>query len=193
MCEYRDPADDGILGPIQSAKDINALTFGTLLDILIQKQRVKEFVALYFDGVGSWFTIIERASFEEQLEAEWEQLPAEMSILALCMALVARPPNQKPSKVGDTAYLSTKAILSLVQSKVPISIPMLQAELLVALYEFSQSMPQQAYLSLGRCFQMTKALSWHELAFWTNARKAERPTELKLCSILWWAIVHVDW
>ena len=74
---------------------------------------------------------------------------------------IARPPNQKSSKgMGDIAYHTTKAIVNLVQSKVPMSVPMLQAELLVTLYELSQSMPDQAYLSLGRCVQMTKAFKW---------------------------------
>jgi hypothetical protein len=65
--------------------------------------------------------------------------------MALSMALIARPPNQKSSKgMGDIAYHTTKAIVNLVQSKVPMSVPMLQAELLVTLYELSQSMPEQA-------------------------------------------------
>ncbi|AEO70175.1 85e784a5-aa62-49f1-8cce-aec5911353d2 [Thermothielavioides terrestris] len=191
-CEYKDPAEDGLFGPINSAKDIHSLAFGTLLDILITRPRVMEAVDQYFAGVNSWFTIVERASFEERLEAAWAKLPAEDSILALCMALIARPPNQRPSKIGDTVYLSTKAILSLVQCKVPMSVPLLQAELLVALYEFSQSMPQQAYLTLGRCLQMTKAFGWHNVEFWSDDRKAAMPRELKLCSILWWAIVYVD-
>ncbi len=110
------------------------------------------------------------------------------------MALIARPPNQKSSKgMGDTVYHSTKAILSLVQSKVPLSVQLLQAELLVAMYEYSHSKPQQAYLSLGRCLQMTKALEWHNPDFWSAERQASMPRDLKLNSILWWAIVYVDW
>ncbi|KAK4153243.1 hypothetical protein C8A00DRAFT_34014 [Chaetomidium leptoderma] len=192
-CEYKDSSDDGVFGPISSAKDIHSLAFGTLLDILVNKPRVKEAVSLYFNGVNTWFTVIERANFERQLETSWDNLPAEASAMALCMALIARPPNQKPSRgMGDTVYHSTKAILSLIQSKVPMSVQLLQAELLVAMYEFSQSMPQQAYLSLGRCLQMTKAFGWHNGTFWTAAQQASMPMELKLYSILWWAIVYVD-
>jgi hypothetical protein len=192
-CEFKDPSEDGLFSPIYSAKSIDTLTFGTLLDVLITKQRVKEAVSLYFRGVNTWFTIIEKAGYERQLGAAWDKLPAEASVLALCMALIARPPNQKSSKMGDTVYHTTKAILSLVQSKVPMSVPLLQAELLVAMYEFSQSMPQQAYLSLGRCLQMTKAFGWHGAVFWAEDRKASMARDLKLYSILWWAIVYLDW
>jgi hypothetical protein len=193
-CEYKDPCDDGVYGPISAAKDIHSLTFGTLLDILVNKPRVKESVSLYFNGVNTWFNIIERASFERDLEARWDNLPAETSAMALCMALVARPPNQKSSKgMGDTVYPTTKAILGLVQSKLPMSVHMLQAELLVAMYEFSHAMPQQAYMSLGHCLQMTKAFGWHNVAFWSPDRQASKTGELKLNSILWWAIVYLDW
>ncbi|KAL2166908.1 hypothetical protein VTG60DRAFT_2016 [Thermothelomyces hinnuleus] len=192
-CEYRDPGDDGVFGPISAARDIHSLAFGTLLDILVNKQGIKEAISSYFDGVNTWFTVVERAAFERELEANWGNLQAETSAMALSMALIARPPNQKSSKgMGDTVYLSTKAILSLVQSKVPISTKMLQAELLVAMYEFSHSMPQQAYLSLGRCLQMTKAMGWHDPTFWALEKQISRPADLKLCSILWWAIVYVD-
>ena len=193
-CEYKDPSDDGLFSPISSAKDVHSLAFGTLLDILVNKPRVREAVSLYFNGVHTWFTIIERASFERELEDSWDNLSAEMSVLTLCMALMARPPNQKPSKgLGDAVYHSTKAILSLVQSKVPMSVQLLQTELLVAMYEFSHSMPQQAYLSLGRCLQMTKAFGWHNNAFWSLENLVAKPGEFKLYSILWWALVYVDW
>ncbi|KAK4147823.1 uncharacterized protein C8A04DRAFT_24378 [Dichotomopilus funicola] len=192
-CEYRDPSDDGILGPISAAKDIHSLTFGTLLDVLVNKPRVKEAVSMYFNGVNSWFTIVERATFDRDLEANWGSLKAETSVLALCMALVTYPPNQRTSKgMGDTAYPSTKAIMTLIRSKNPPSLQLLQAELLVALYEFSHSMPHQACLSLGTCLQMTKTFGWHKPDFWSPERQISKPAELKLCSILWWAIVYLD-
>ncbi|KAK4243483.1 hypothetical protein C7999DRAFT_18162 [Corynascus novoguineensis] len=184
-CEYKDPGDDGVYGPISAAKDVHSLAFGTLLEILVHKQRIRETVSSYFDGVNTWFTIIERQSFERELEANWGSVQAETSAAALCMALVARPPNQKSSKgLGDNLYSSTKAILSVVQSRVPVSIKMLQAELLVALYEFSHSMSQQAYFTLGRCLQMTKALGWHREGFWALDKQVSAPANLKLCSIL---------
>jgi hypothetical protein len=195
-CVYRDQADDGLHGPILSGKDVHSVAFGTLLDIHHNKPKVKEAVSKYFDGVNTWFTVVERTSFEEQLETFWDGLSAEASVLALCMALIASPPNQKQSKgMGDTTYHSIKTVLAFVQSKIPKSVQVLQAELLVALYEFSHGMPEQAYRSLGNCLQTTKMLGWHNSNFWAidNQVSLHRLRELKLCSILWWAIVYVDW
>ncbi|KAK4129206.1 hypothetical protein N657DRAFT_639781 [Parathielavia appendiculata] len=197
ICEYKDPSDDGAFSPISSAKDIDTYAYGTLMEIHHNKSKVMDAVSLYFDGINTWFTIIERVSFEAQLESTWDDLSAETSIMVLCMALVALPSNQKQGRgMADATYTSIKSVLSAVQSELPIpmSVPLLQAELLVALYEFSHSMPQQAYLSLGRCFQMTRALGWHDSAFWSSVEHGE-PTmlrQLKLKSILWWAIVYID-
>ncbi|KAK4100692.1 hypothetical protein N658DRAFT_427224 [Parathielavia hyrcaniae] len=194
-CEYKDPSDDGLFSPISSARDIHSMTIGTLLEIHHNKQKVMDAVSLYFGGANTWFTIVERASFEAHLESTWDDLSAETSVVALCMALVAQPPNQKQSKgMSDATYTSVKSALSAVQSELPMSVPLLQAELLVAMYEFAHSMPQQAYLSLGRCFQMTRAFGWHNAAFWSSAQAAEPAVlrQLKLYSILWWAIVYVD-
>jgi fumarate reductase subunit D len=194
---YRDQADDGLHGPILSGKDVHSVAFGTLLDIHHNRSKVHDAVWQYFNGVNTWFTIVERASFEDQLETSWDNLPAEASILALCMALIALPANQKQSKgMGDTAYHSIKAVLAFVQSKITKSVQLLQAELLIALYEFSHGMPEQAYRSLGNCLQTTKMLGWHDSNLWcaiNNQMSLPRLRELKLYSILWWAIVYVDW
>ncbi|KAJ4296979.1 hypothetical protein N0V88_003895 [Collariella sp. IMI 366227] len=192
ICEHKDPSEDGFALTICAAKNVDSLAFGNLLENLLTHQGTREAVSAFFSGVHTWFPIVERAGFEQELETTWGNLSAGMSILTLAIALVARPPNSRPSKLGDSTYHSTKTVLSLVQSKAPLSTQLLQAELLVALYEFSQSMPQQAYMSVGRCLHITRALRWHETWFWTAERQATMPRELKLCSILWWATVYLD-
>jgi hypothetical protein len=157
------------------------------------RQGLERAVSSYFAGVNTWFTIVERATFEKQLSETWQNPSAETCALALCMSMIARPPNPTPgSVVQDSVYQTAKSLLGLIQSSVPMSTQLLQAELLVSMYEFSHSLPQQAYLTLGRCFQMTKAFGWHNKLFWAVERKQSMPRELKLCSILWWSIVYVD-
>ena len=190
-----------LLTVIESVKDIHAMAFRAVLDAHGSNQnRIDQAVASYFKGVNTWFTIIEQTSFEPQTKDLATDPSAETCSLVLCMSLIANPPKQttKPSGrnrnqgLGDNIYHSCKAIMSLVQSKLPMTIPFLQAELLIAMYEYSQSMPQQAYMTLGHCFHITKVLGWHNRSFWAIERQAAAPREMKLCSILWWAIVYLD-
>ncbi|KAL2017656.1 hypothetical protein VTK56DRAFT_1870 [Thermocarpiscus australiensis] len=173
--------------------DVHCLASRTVLDILRDQQSVKQAVSCYFEGVNTWFTIIDQASFEAQLESVWKSPSAEPCVLGLCMSMIARPPDLNSSSgMRDSVYFSAKTLLSLVESKLPMTTQLLQAELLVALYESCHSMPEQAYLSLGRCLHMTRVLGWHNREFWFENRQGATPGTLKLASILWWAIVFVD-
>lgn len=184
-----------LFASMDSTEDIHSFAFRCLPDILGHRPAIEHVVASYFGGVNTWFTIIERSSFTAAVEAMWETPSAETAVLLVCMRLILRAPTDNTAAAGmaDSLYLSAKTMLSLVQSKVPLSIPLLQAELIVAMYEYSHSMPQQAYMTVGRCFQITKAFGWHYEPFWSEERQSLAPAHLKLCSILWWAVVYIDW
>ncbi|KAL2258118.1 hypothetical protein VTK26DRAFT_8700 [Humicola hyalothermophila] len=190
---------------VELAKDIHSLAFTTLLATHRTPQQVEQTVASYFKSVNTWFAVIEQTDFAKQLAAMWENPTADTCVLVLCISVIARAPappspesspkskpKRSPKGLGDNAYHCAKATLALVQSKLSVTRMLLQAELLIAMYEFSNGMLQQAYLSLGRCVQITKVLGWHNSQFWTLDRQAAEARDLKLCSILWWAIVHLD-
>ncbi|KAK4136636.1 hypothetical protein BT67DRAFT_373791 [Trichocladium antarcticum] len=201
-CQYVDLAllRGNLLGAIESVKDVHALAFRAVLDAHgLNQNRVDQAISSYFKGVNTWFTIVDQSRFEPQARDLATNPSAETCVLVLCMSLIANPPKPRtgPSRtrsqgLGDDPYHFSKAILSLVQSKLPTAIPLLQAQLLIAMYEYSQSMPQQAYMSLGQCFQIAKMLGWHKRQFWSVERQAAAPRDMKLCSILWWSIVHLD-
>ncbi|KAK0734308.1 hypothetical protein B0T26DRAFT_64377 [Lasiosphaeria miniovina] len=185
--------NQALFAPMDSAEDIHSFAFRCLSEIVGGQRQVDYVASHYFLGVNTWFTVVERESFNRQLEDLWTTPSAETCALILSMRLITRVPDQNnPGGMGDSLYLSVKTTLSVIQTKIPLSIPLLQAELLVAMYEFSHSMSQQAYMTAGRCFQMSKAFNWHYKPFWSEERQRLNPRDLKLFSILWWAIVYVD-
>ncbi|KAK4195830.1 hypothetical protein QBC40DRAFT_15519 [Triangularia verruculosa] len=182
---------------IRSADNINTYALQCVFDILDNRQGIEQVILAFFEGPNAcWFSIIDRSNFEDLLEDLWTNPLAETCVLILCMSLIASPPISSPSPAAmrDGGYQATKALLTLVQSQssLPMAIPFLQAELLVAMYEYSQALPQQAYLSVGRCFQMSRALGWQEKSHWSPDKLATIPRILKLHSILWWAMVYID-
>jgi hypothetical protein len=183
-----------LFASMDSTEDVHSFVCRCVTDILGHRQGIDRVVASYFSTVNTWFTIIERSALGASLEEIWTTPSAETAVLLMCMRLAIRIPTlDSVVGMGDSFYLSAKTLLSLVQTKLPLSITLLQAELLVAMYEFSHAMPQQAYMTTGRCFQMTKAFGWHYEPFWSDERQSSVPRELKLCSILWWAVVYMDW
>ncbi len=183
-----------LFAAMDSGETVHTFAMRCLRDVMGSRQGVENVVAYYFNNTNTWFTIVEKESFDSQLEDMWTAPSAEMGAVILCMFLMTRSPQENPvSGMSDALYVSAKTLLSLVQSKVPLSLLLLQAHLLMAMYEFSHSMPQQAYMSIGTCCQMSKAFGWHGKLFWTEERQSIAPRDLKLCSILWWAIVFIDW
>ncbi|KAK4175443.1 hypothetical protein QBC36DRAFT_331440 [Triangularia setosa] len=186
-----------LVASIRSADNINSYALHCVFDILESRQGIEQAVSAFFEGPNAcWFGIVDRSNFESLLEDMWTNPSAETCVLILCMSLITRLSTSSPSPttMGDGVYPSAKALLGLVQSQssLPMSISFLQAELLVAMYEYTQALPQQAYLSVGRCFQMSRALGWQDKLYWGPDNMATMPKILKLHSILWWAMVYID-
>ncbi|KAK3987018.1 hypothetical protein QBC44DRAFT_310723 [Cladorrhinum sp. PSN332] len=183
-----------LVGSIRSAMDIHHLAFRSMMEIVGDRQGIEQAVSSYFTVAHTWMTILDRSNFERQIESIWQNPSAETCVLVICMALLARPSISTPNfPLGDSNYHSVKALLSLVHSSgQTLTTASIQAELLIAQYEYSNGLPQQAYFSVGRCFQMSRASGWHGKLFWEESRRQNLSSELKLASTLWWAIVHID-
>ncbi len=191
-CNYREQSDDGIFNLLSSAKNIGTLGFGTLIDVRFTKLGVSRAVSTFFDRAGTWFPVIDKGFLEARLESEWKNLPVEVSTLVLCMDALDNPPNHLPSKgIKDTAYKAAKVMVEFALDDQPTSIELLQAQLLLAKYQFAQNLPRQAYRSLGDCIDMARELGWLNPSFWAPG-SLERANQLLRCSILWHTIVYLD-
>ena len=179
---------------LDSGESIHSFMVRSLIEIVGQRPKAEYVVSLYFGSVNTWFTIIERTRFDTQVEEMWTAHSAETALLVICMMLITRAPHADlAAGMDDHLYLTAKAAYTLVQSRVPLSTPLLQAKLLIALYEYSHALSQQAYVSLGNCAQMSKAFGWYTANYWSHDRQRLLPAEMKLSSILSWAVVYVDW
>ncbi|KAK3904736.1 hypothetical protein C8A05DRAFT_31449, partial [Staphylotrichum tortipilum] len=192
-CRYRDPSDnDGLCDVLSTAKDIHSTAFSTLLEVMDTRKDVMAAVNAYFGRTGSWFHVVERDSLERRLDAEWENLPAQVSIIVLCMILLDNsfsPPGEKG--ITDAVYHSAKFLVGLAQVLLPISTETLQTQLLLAQYEFAQGLPDQAFSSLGTCITMARTLGWLDDGYW-DALETSKWREYQRYSILWYTVVHLD-
>lgn len=150
-------------------------------------------VRYYFGTINTWFTVVERAGFEQQFEQMWLEPSAEAGLLSLSMLLIVRAPEENAeASIQNSLYHSVKTLCTLVAVKVPLSTSVLQAHLLVCLYELCHFMPQQAYLTLGTCATIVRAFGWHIESFWSHDQWIVRPRELKMSSILWWSMMFLE-
>lgn len=181
-----------LFAPLET-EDIHQFISRSLLQILGDQMTTESVVKYYFSTINTWFTIIEKTSFEDRLARMWAEPSAETGLLAMAMLLVVRSPDEgSMSSMQTGLYHSVKTLCGLVMAKVPLSISILQANLLVCLYELVHFIPQQAYLTLGTCATIVRAFGWVEGSFWGQDQWILRARELKLCSILWWSMVFLE-
>lgn len=182
-----------LFAPLETTDDVHSFLFRSLSQIMGDRLAVESIVCHYFGTVNTWFTVVERTSFEERLGRLWAEPSAEVGLLALCMQLIVRPPNEsQTASMRNSTYHSVKTLCGVVAANTPLSVSMLQANLLICLYELGHLMPQQAYLTLGTCSTIVRAFGWLEESFWGQDLWIRRARELKLCSILWWSMVFLE-
>lgn len=182
-----------LFAPLESTDDAHSFVFRSLTQIMGDRMTAESSVRYYFGTINTWFTVVERTGFEERMGRIWAEPSAETGLLMLCMHLIIRPPEESPAvSMQNSLYHSVKTLCGIVVGKTPLSVSILQANLLVCLYELGHLMPQQAYLTLGTCITIVRAFGWLEESFWGQDQWMSRPGELKLCSILWWSIMFLE-
>lgn len=182
-----------LFAPLETTEDVHHFVSRSLAQIIGDRLTTESIVRYYFGTVNTWFTIIERVGYEEQLEQMWSEPSAEAGLLALCMLLIVRSPEENPAvSMQNGLYHSVKTLCGIVATKTALSTAILQANLLICLYELGHLMPQQAYLTLGTCVTIARAFGWIDESFWRQDQWIARAKELKLSSILWWSVVFLE-
>lgn len=182
-----------LFSSLETTEDIHHFVFRSLTEMMGDKLTSESIVRYYFGTINTWFTIVEKAGFEQRFEQLWLKPSAETGLLSLSMLLIVRVPEENAgTSMQNSLYHSVKTLGTLVAVKVPLAVSVLQANLLICLYELCHSMPQQAYLTLGTCATIVRAFGWHSESFWGQDQWILRPRELKMSSILWWAMVFLE-
>jgi hypothetical protein len=112
-------------------------------------QHVQETLATYFDTVHKWFPIISRKRMSRNLlNPLWEAGP-DLALLFLCMKLVTLSPLDTSDMQRTTVYAAAKRFLLTLEASGLISLTMLQAYVLLGLYEAGQGIYPAAYMTVG--------------------------------------------
>lgn len=91
----------------------------------------------------------------------WQRLSAnnanvETLLVAHCMRLVSQ------HGIGIAVYDNVKYCLYALERQGIISLPLLQATMIVALYEISNAVYPAAYLTVGHCARLGQAMGLHD-------------------------------
>lgn len=124
-----------------------------------------EFTALFFEGLHNHLPIINQKNFNEQQIAIGPFPTPGYSILMLSICLLTYYPDlvpEFPHPIGRQAlYLAVKSLFAQVQGFTSPSVNLIQAGILLALYEYSNGRPDDAFVSINSCSRMGYAAFLH--------------------------------
>jgi Fungal specific transcription factor domain len=142
----------------------------------------------YFQLVEKWMPIVDRANLSERLGTLQTTPSASFSTLLLTICIF----TQASSDQLDRRYYTAKLFLSLLQSTGRLSEEALQANVLIAIYELSQSLHEAAELSIGICARVGMAMGLHRTL---NSRIPTNHLPLRDVERqrrIWWCIIIIE-
>ncbi|KAH6892535.1 hypothetical protein B0T10DRAFT_295217 [Thelonectria olida] len=150
-------------------------------------------VDVYFNlSVHTFLPIVSKLRLYQELTASQDHLNADLALLLIAMQLHTKPPNrEEPPNVG--VYRAAKASCSFAEMSNVFSVRLLQATLLIALYEIEHAIYPAAYLTVGHCARLGLAMGLHDrkrapqmlnppttASDWEERRRT------------WWAVIMLD-
>ncbi|RDW58631.1 hypothetical protein BP6252_13107 [Coleophoma cylindrospora] len=117
----------------------------------------------YFNTVHRWLPILSKSMLKDRIRQlrALESPRAEVACLVLCIYLVIQPYTKvTPGSNEHLSFLYSRAkcVHALVQSSGPVSIELVQAALLLTVYELGHGLLPSAYVSIGCSARLFSAM-----------------------------------
>ncbi|MCJ1472979.1 hypothetical protein MMC13_001628, partial [Lambiella insularis] len=166
----------------------NTITTRTLDVLTADGDSVPAVVANFFLIIDYWFPIIDSVRLQKELEAFSAEPSIELTLLLLCMQLVIQMPSQGPqrsTKLSPT-YHYAKSLLSAFESYEQPSLRLVQASLLLALYEHGSGKVHASRHTMVVCASLGMEFVPQRWGT-TNPRESSKEE-----THLWWGITVLD-
>lgn len=158
---------------------------------------IREIANTFFSTIHFWLPIVFKKGFFVSMLSPWTQRQTELSLLTLCMKLCNTAPSEDEGP-NNFLYRTAKRFHHEVETAGILSSHVLQAGLLIALYEMGHAMYPAAYLTVGACSRYGLALGLYNNCSPTSAnddleiRGHRSWNEVEENRRVWWAVLIFD-
>jgi hypothetical protein len=151
---------------------------------------VRSTASRFYETVHTWIPFISKRRFYDHHLQPFNQSHPELALLFLCIKLVTDPPPESPQSPQTRAYYAAKHFHVELENSGIFSVQILQAGILLSIYELGHAIYPAAFLSIGACARSAYALGINSNSILT--RKALTLVEVEERRRIWWAIVVLD-
>jgi hypothetical protein len=175
-------------------------TANSLKDAIIQRfgyLTLEDTLPLYRRAIAPWYPVISIPRLQSQIPQSWEQASLDVALLCLSIVLLTTPPTSSPES-GDSLwefkslYCHMKTWISSTEALGLNSFQIVQARILVTLYEVAHGLYPAAYISVGATANAADALIIHSRAGAQPLRAADDETKREDSVLIWCAILILD-
>jgi hypothetical protein len=145
----------------------------------------------YFETIHTWMPIISKKRFYDHHLQPTFYFHADITLLLLSMKLITSMLPDELANPRTPAYNAAKHFYLEIEASGVMSIQVLQAGLLLSLYELGHAIYPSAYLSIGACARYAYALGINKDAN-IQVSKVLTLVELEENRRVWWGIVILD-
>ncbi|KAE8154377.1 hypothetical protein BDV25DRAFT_136074 [Aspergillus avenaceus] len=122
------------------------------------ERSVRQAAAVYFQTIQSWLPIIDERLYYDRLPSSLKDTP-EFCLLTLCMFLLGTVPvDHELSLRMRSLYTLAKTFVALIDATGENTLDLLQARLLLTIFEVGHGMYPAAYMSMGANVRAAVAL-----------------------------------
>jgi len=153
----------------------------------------------FFNGIHQWLPIISPGRFMNRtIQSSEDVLNAEDSVLLLAIRLVIMRPSLdtsiKSPKGLDNHYLTVKSCFAKAQAIFPTTLPLVQAGILIATYEYASRRPETAYISIETCVTMANLLGLNRTQLQEGGDRPDHKSRMKSSEQrnVWWGIIVME-
>jgi hypothetical protein len=159
--------------------------------------RIRSIAYKFFDSIHWWMPVISKKGFFAHLLNPLSQRRSELSLLIICMQLCCEPDLSSATGMVDakTLYQNAKRLHFEMEASGVFSLRVLQAGILIALYELGQAIYPAAYLTVGACARYATAIGVDQLR--DDDTSDGYGISRTLCEVeerrrAWWIILFLD-
>ncbi|PLB44284.1 hypothetical protein P170DRAFT_480047 [Aspergillus steynii IBT 23096] len=171
--------------------------------LCVQAQRLLETTGLYLDeisvryfrGIHTFVPIVSRRRFQAHLLSFGVNPQADFALLLLCMGLLtysADSPHPAPPGGGRVEnrmlYVATKSLMAQAQALCQPSTQLVQAGVLLAVYEYANGNPETAFITIGSAARMAYAARLRSVSLLSTAPPRTDWTAEEEEINIWWGI-----
>ena len=148
----------------------------------------------YFVAVHSWYQIMVKEDFYERLSQLRSSPQADFAILLFNVYILSQMYQPVPRPKADILqlYRTAKSMHFLLVSRGRASMDLVQAGLLIALYEHSQALHNATFQTIGICARMGYTLGFHQSLSPNGPPRGQYNNANETQRLVWWAIIILE-